>query len=730
MATSASPSLPAAHARAAGLVLRSLLLPAILCHGLSALPTSARAADAVPTYTSGQAARGKVAYGRHCAACHANDLRGLAHGSPLVGIGFTGSWGQRTAAQLFEFTRQQMPPGAGGSISDADYLAILAYLLDVNGHGPGDTELVANSHLIIDPHASADAGAVAEVLPNRPPPAPRYQNRVVENFRPVTEAMLSRPPPGDWLSWRRTRDGQGHSPLDQMTMANVAGLRLAWALSLREGIQAPTPLVHDGVMYVTHAGGGIQALDAGSGDVLWDFQYRPANDEPLPLGAQRNLAIYGDKVFLAAADGNIVAVNASTGTEAWRTSPGRSADFRFSSGPIIAHGVVITGLAGCGRFREESCFVSGLDPDTGEVLWRTPVIAQPGDPNEASWGGTPLVFRSGGDAWIPGSYDHELDTFYIGTSQAKPWVAVSRGMSPRNAALYTNSTLALDPRSGEMKWWYQHVPGESLDLDSVYERVLVDVDDKRILLTIGKDGLLWKLDRQTGAFLDYTETVYQDVYASVDRETGHVTYRQDIIDAELGTFIPSCPGRLGGHNWQASAYSPEVGTLVTPLLQLCGGTIPGRVEFVEGGGGRGSGGSDPRENRPMPGTNGYGKLAAYNVRTLREVWSHEQRVPFTSGALATAGGLIFVGDADRYFRAFDATTGNVIWQTRLAAPPHGFPISYAAGGRQYVAVPAGQISWFGLVLRQTPEVYRPPGGNAIYVFELPETNIAPSPDRE
>lgn len=700
-----------------------LLNAAVLATFAIALLLLAPAADA-----DADADSGRAVYESKCAECHGIEMKGTGHGPELSGLGFIGKWGNQPVSTYYRLIVETMPGGQPGSLDEVEATAVTAYILyldtaQLSAALDGDSSVGAvldgddwdPSQAIPadqEPESWEGAGSIAEAARR----ASGFVNGTVDDFRPVSSTMLAHPPDGDWLSWRRTLDGWGHSPLDQVTRDNIERLSLAWVITMRDGSNQGTPLIHDGIMYLTHPQNVVQALDAATGDVIWEYANSYETGSQTLGGPTRSIAIYEDKLFMATYDAAVVAIDARTGEERWKTvKEDWTKGYTHTSGPIVADGVVITGINGCERFKPEGCFITGHDPDTGEELWRTSTIALPGNPHDDSWADLPTHLRAGGDTWIPGSYDPDSKLFYIGTSQAKPWVAASRNMSPLDAALYTNSTLALDPQTGKIEWYFQHIRGETLDMEVGFERVLVDLGGKEQLVTIGKDGILWKLDRRNGEFVALTETMRQTLFADVAGETGQLQYRQDIIDAGIGDTVDVCPSIYGGHNWQATAYDPKNSSLIIPLHQLCVEMTGREVEMTEGGGGYGG----ESKVYPLPEANGMlGRLTAYDLETMQQRWNHTQRALFLTGVLTTAGGLTFVGDMDRWFKAFDSATGEELWKVRLGAGLHGFPVSYAVDGTQYIAVPTGMGVFKLLTAKQAPEIYQPNGGNALYVFKL------------
>ena len=489
-----------------------------------------------------------------------------------------------------------MPPGKIGVIQKEDYSNITSYILNFSNKESDNSQ----DWVVFSDPSTIDKPDERKSL---------FENRVIKNFKDISDKDINYPVENDWTSWRRTPLGFGYSPLEQIKKDNVQKLTLSWSLTMNEGSNQGTPLVSQGVMFLTHPGNMIQAINAANGKLIWEYKYPYPKDSMLLGGPTKNIALYKDKVYMATYDAALIALDIRTGKLLWKNVKADYKDgYTHSSGPIIANGVVISGINGCERYIEAGCFITGHDPDSGKEMWRTSTIALSGDVNGSSWGNTPDIFRAGSDTWIAGSYDPELNIFYIGTSQAKPWVAASRGMSPNEKALYTNSTLAMNPQTGKILWFFQHIQGETIDMEVGFERILADIDDKKLLLTIGKDGILWKLDREKGNFIDLKETINQNIYKKVDRNMGKVFYRDDILFSKIDTPFSACPGIYGGHNWQAVSYDPESHLMVIPLHQLCADMIGRYVERKEGGGGYGGN----SRNYKMDNTNGKVGKASNN----------------------------------------------------------------------------------------------------------------------
>ncbi|MDA8921329.1 PQQ-binding-like beta-propeller repeat protein [Gammaproteobacteria bacterium] len=704
------------------LPLRNALLSAAVALGVVACgqesthaPTSTAIPTAMTSAFSDQAALGAGKFAANCAACHGVNLEGTTLGPLLSGRPFLQRWGDRTPSLLFSNIKANMPPGGNEGISDADYLAITAHILDTNGVDAITAALTASTDFTIADNAS-------ELVANRQrsePPAPEGIT-VAGNvddyspFVPVTDAMLEAPDPADWPMIRRSYDAHSFSPLDQINTANVDSLSLEWVWNMHEGDSEPSPLVYKGIIYLINPGNVIQALDGKTGELIWENWAGPANRQDM-----RNIAIYNDKIIQATTDARLIALDARTGEQVWETAVADNTQgFENSSGPIVADGRVILGLAGCARYIKDDCYISAHDANTGELAWRFNTIAKANEPGGDTWGELDDIFRAGGETWITGSYDPDLKLTYWGTAQQKPWVPVSRHLTINDEGLFTNSTVAINTDDGTLNWHFQHVPAEALDLDEVFERVLVNRGGEKLVFSLGKYGILWKSDRVTGEFKGYKETVFQNAFTDIDAVTGRVTYREDIQNAKLNEWTSACPSSAGGKDWHSMTYHEPSGLMIAPLSQTCLENAAREVALVQGGGGLAA----SRKFFEMPGTDGnLGKIGAYNVDTMEEVWSHQQRASFHTGTMSTAGDLVFVGDLDRRFKALNARTGKLLWETRLGTSVQGHPVSFAIDGKQYIAVTSAVG---GTSPRTVPDVIAteityPRWGNALYVFSLP-----------
>ena len=417
----------------------------------------------------------------------------------------------------------------------------------------------------------------------------------VESIDPVTDAELQDPSPDDWLMWRRTLDGWGYSPLEQVDRENVGTLRMVWSRALTDGRQQGTPLVHDGVMYMPNPNDVIQAIDAVTGDLLWEHRREVPDDiSDYIFGLSennRNLAIHGTFVIDTSVDDHVFALDAATGRLAWETEV---VDYRVdpamqTSGPIVADGKVISGRSCMPMAGPEACVITAHDADTGEELWRTRLIPAPGEPGDESWGGVPYEERRHVGAWMVPSFDPELNLIYVGTSVTSPAPKFLLGGTDRQH-LYHNSTLALDAETGAIRWYYQHL-NDHWDLDHPFERLLVDTpvapdpaavswisphlqpgEVRRVVTGIpGKTGVVYTLDRATGEFLWATPTITQNVIAGIDGATGAVTESAELVFTAEGQDVLACPHATGGKDWEAGAYSPAP----TPCTTRCATSAPG-----------------------------------------------------------------------------------------------------------------------------------------------------------
>ena len=681
-------------------------------------------ARSAPTFTAAQAALGEAAYAASCAQCHGSSLSDGAFGPPLKGVPFIQKYGGRSVEALFTVTSNTMPTTSPASLSAGVYAQIVAYILQQNAILPGSVELPADPGRLASMIIPQGGFSIMAYSPYAASASKVVRPTPLDKYTPVTDAMLSDPAPSEWLAWRRTWDAHGFSPLTQINKSNVGNLRVAWSWSLPPGSNEGIPLVHDGTLFVHGMGDRVQALDAKSGDLLWEYRRR------LPQGVsptvKRGMALYRDRLFIGTSDAHVIALDAKTGRLVWDTPVGDTKVREgIAGGVLAARGKVMVGTTGTGvGAKPGGPQIVGLDAGTGAVAWRVNTIAQPGEPGGDSWNGMPISQRSGASVWTTGSYDPETGLAYFGTGNTYdtgPLMPPSSRPGVTNDALYTDSTLAIDPDTGKLAWHFQHHPNDQWDLDWAFEQQLVRLpvrgQTRTLVVTAGKLGIFDAVESATGRFAFSIDVGLQNIVTEIDPETGVKTIDASLIPGD-GKLKMVCPHGAGAKNYLPASYNSTSRTVFVPLTEACMDVFP-----IPGGAGRGALSSGVNWGiRPRPDSDGnFGRLQAINLETRQTVWTTRHRAPQTSGVLATAGGVVFAGAFDRVIRAYDDATGKVLWQTRLNDVSSSSPISFSVDGKQYVAVVVGQggfhaASYAVLV----PELTSPPDrGAAIWVFALP-----------
>jgi alcohol dehydrogenase (cytochrome c) len=635
-----------------------------------------------------EAAEGARLFSTHCGNCHGADGRGGQMAPSLLP-----RLARTDNVALTAFLREGvpakgMPPATVPAPQMPSLLAYLRFLARTGVGGRQAVQIDAENRYASMPH--------------------------ITRFTPVSDAVLLDPSPNDWLWFSRTPDAQRFSPLDQVNRGNIGRLALAWSKGLPEGITETIPTVYDGVMYVTLPGGNVAALDATTGDTIWRYNRKYRDPRAGGSGRSKTLAIYLDMVYFTAPDEHIVALDAKTGELRWETpTPGRG----NTTGAIVVEGKVISSGT-CGQGTRENCNITAHDARTGKLAWTFYLTQAPEDPVPGiagprdTWGGLPRDQRKASSWGLPGSYDAATHTLYWTVANPTPYTRLERHGSadaiPAQAPadLYSNSTLALDPATGTLKWYYQHLPGDDWDDDMNEERVLVrtrvrpdpaqvkwispklKADETRdILVGVGEGGGLWALDKNSGEFLwatPFPSDVPNFFLSDIDVSTGATTINRALVADKPGAQNLIC--FFNTRSYWPTAYSPRTNSLYVPYINNCLRMTAGRPATATD-----PGQPESRVGEPLPGgkleeMNGLAKVDLETGRITR--WPMGP-IPTNSSILATAGDLVFMGDINRRYWAQDAETGKVLWRTVLPAPVSTSNITYAVNGRQYIAVITG-----------------------------------------
>lgn len=647
-----------------------------------------------PVFTRAQAAEGNLAYQQYCSACHGQALEGAGVVPPLTGTRFDQAWRGKSAGVL-AFHIRRMPPGSDAQRarpSEAAYANVLAYLLSANGFEPGDEKLPSGPAALADLTIPRHAGVAYDpVVPVVKTPA---QTALLRNLPSATDKLLQDPSPDDWMHWGRTYSGHSYSPLAQISKANVAKLAPAWRAPLLYGSSMPMPIVHRGVMFLHTFPDTVIAMDAADGQVLWRYKREGLAQSNKKMG----LSLHDDRIYVATSDLHVIALDARTGELVWDHelevgSSGPETPIFARSAPLIAGDVVIQGTM---SFRvPKGGYIIAINRKTGKEAWRFNTVAWPGQPGGNTWNGIPLEQRNGGSVWQQGTYDPELNLVCFGiapTYDTAPLLVPAGEQGVTNEALFTNSTVALNPDTGELVWYFQHTQNDQWDMDWVFERTIAELPTAdggtvKAVMNVGKNAMVDALDAATGRFLFSVDTGVQNVITAVDPRTGAKTIDPSKMpNAERSADI--CPIPFGARSWPQTSFSPDTNYLYVPITESCFAMS----KTGQGGWLLTTGVNYGPAPNPDLDDGMMGRVQAIDAANRKLAWNTDQLTPPSTGILSTGGGLVFSGDIDPSLKAFDDASGKLLWQAPLDDIPSSSLITYKVGETQYVAVVVGMTN--------------------------------------
>ncbi len=518
-----------------------------------------------------------------------------------------------------------------------------------------------------------------------------------------------------WLMYGGNYENWRYSPLADINRDNVDKLAPTWLFQTGiPGQLAAAPIVADGVVYLTAAHNNLYALDARTGEPLWHYEHRLPGDLRICCGpVNRGVAIAGGLVFIATLDARLVALDRATGEVAWNVVMGdHKVGYSATSAPLVVGDMVISGIAG-GEYGARG-FIDAYDIATGERRWRRWTVPAAGEPGVETWAGD--SWKTGGaPTWVTGTYDPQSGLLYWPTGNPSPdW----NGDARKGDNLYSNSTLALDPASGEMKWYFQYTPHDVWDFDATNNLVVADIEldgeTVRAVLQPNRNGYVYVLDAASGKFLAGSQYTDRINWARGLDENGRPIVDEKYIPTPGGNAEFVCPGNVGGNNGSYTwAFSGRTRLMYVPSIESCAKMVKEDIEFMQGAPFWGGG---PGETEAETGA-AYGVFLAIDPATGAIKWKYRDDYPLVGGAMATAGGVVFGGNQRGYALAFDDTSGELLWKFQTGSAVRGQPVTWKQDGRQYVAYTSGGG---GLAVSIVGEPEINTLGSTLVVFALPE----------